>query len=158
MRDECVYYAYVEAITQQHYPRVDNMAYVDADRKKKIAPGVKQVLKANGLRGTLSVKDRMVLVLTIQSGWLDFIGNFNDTCQQSLAPDDRFTPAVDYIQVNEYFIDRSFSGEAARVLNELKAAMSVGNWNKSDIMTDYFNVGWYININIGKYDKPYMVK
>jgi hypothetical protein len=35
--------------------------------------------------------------------------------------------------------------------------MMVGNHDKSDVMTDYFNVGWYIDINIGKWDKPYKV-
>ena len=35
--------------------------------------------------------------------------------------------------------------------------MMVGNHNNSDISTDYFDVGWYIDINIGKWDKPYEV-
>jgi len=24
-------------------------------------------------------------------------------------------------------------------------------------MTDYFDVGWYISVNLGKWDKPYIV-
>jgi hypothetical protein len=30
-----------------------------------------------------------------------------------------------------------------------------GNYNNSDIMTDYFDVGWYIEINVGKWNKEY---
>jgi len=41
-------------------------------------------------------------------------------------------------------------------LNELLVAMSTGNHDNSDIMTDYFDVGWYSNINIGQYHKPYV--
>ena len=29
---------------------------------------------------------------------------------------------------------------------ELRNAMMDGNWDKSDIMSDYFNVGWYVSI------------
>jgi hypothetical protein len=28
-------------------------------------------------------------------------------------------------------------------------------YDNSDIMTDYFDVAYYNNINIGKWDKPY---
>jgi hypothetical protein len=33
--------------------------------------------------------------------------------------------------------------------------MVVGNHDRSDSMTDYFDVGWYISINVGKWNKPY---
>jgi hypothetical protein len=33
--------------------------------------------------------------------------------------------------------------------------MNAGNWDKSDIQTDYFDVGWYIDVNVGRWDKPY---
>ena len=36
-------------------------------------------------------------------------------------------------------------------------AMMIGNHNESDSQTDYFNVGWYIDIGIGRWDKPYQV-
>jgi len=34
--------------------------------------------------------------------------------------------------------------------------MNNGNHNNSDIQTDYFDVGWYITVNLGKYDTPYI--
>jgi hypothetical protein len=33
--------------------------------------------------------------------------------------------------------------------------MNNGNWNNSRIEVDYFDVGWYIDVNIGKWNKPY---
>jgi hypothetical protein len=30
------------------------------------------------------------------------------------------------------------------------------NWDKSDIMTDYFNCNYYLHINIGHWDKPFV--
>jgi len=55
-------------------------------------------------------------------------------------------------------IKETYTGVAAEALNELKAAMMEGNHNNSDIQTDYFDVGWYISIDIGKWDKPYVLE
>jgi hypothetical protein len=59
-------------------------------------------------------------------------------------------------EVNHYRLDNIYSGKALTFLEEIRNAMNVGNWDKSDIMTDYFNVGWYISIKIGKWNKPYI--
>ena len=61
-------------------------------------------------------------------------------------------------QVNHYHIDRLYSGELASFLNELRSAMMDGNYNNSDAQTDYFDVGWYIAINLGSWDKPHKTR
>jgi hypothetical protein len=40
-------------------------------------------------------------------------------------------------------------------LNEVMPALNAGNWDRSDIQADYFNVGWYVNVHVGKWNKPY---
>jgi hypothetical protein len=35
--------------------------------------------------------------------------------------------------------------------------MNAGNHNRSDAMTDYFDVGWYVDVNIGKWNQPYIL-
>jgi len=47
------------------------------------------------------------------------------------------------------------SGEAKAFLTEVYEAMMEGNHNNSDIQSDYFDVGWYVNIQVGKWNKPY---
>ena len=45
--------------------------------------------------------------------------------------------------------------------NVLQRALEVGdaeNWDNSDSMTDYFDVNYYLDIEIGKYSKPYEQK
>jgi hypothetical protein len=37
----------------------------------------------------------------------------------------------------------------------LKAIINNGNHDKSDLMTDYHDVGWYTHIQAGKWDKQY---
>jgi hypothetical protein len=33
--------------------------------------------------------------------------------------------------------------------------MMTGNHDRSDSQTDYFDVGWYIEIQFGQWDKPH---
>jgi hypothetical protein len=131
------------------------MAYVSQDLKAKIAPKIKEILAKNGLKGTLAVRNNSALVLNIKSGKIDFIKNFNETCQVQYGQTGRFTPATDSIDVNTYRFRDHFSGKAKQVLQQLIVAMNDGNWDKSDVQSDYFNVGWYIDVNIGKWNKPY---
>jgi hypothetical protein len=132
------------------------MAYMNQEKKSKIAPKVKSVLKKYGLKGSLAVKNNSTLVLNIREGSLDFIGNWNESiskrCEQR---GERFSPAKGNISVNQYWIKDTYSGKVAECLEELTEVMNDGNFDNSDPMTDYFHVGWYVDINIGKWNKDY---
>jgi len=110
------------------------MAYMNVEKKNKLAPGIKKVLAEYGMKGTLAI-NHYTLKVNLKSGPIDF--------------------GTD--GVNEYHIDSHFTGVAKEFLLKLKDAMMVGNHDRSDSMTDYFDVGWYIGINVGKWDKPYEV-
>ena len=133
------------------------MAYVSQERKKELAPRIKQVLKKYGLTGTISVRNHSTLCVNISKGPIDFIKNYKETIaehpayQQYGVQDQEIT----YLDVNTHWIHTNFSGVAEQALTELEEALTVGNWNNSDIQTDYFDVGWYIDINIGICQKPY---
>lgn len=45
--------------------------------------------------------------------------------------------------------------ERVDILERIVQIMSVGNFDKSDIMTDYFHVGFYMSLSIGSWDKPF---
>ena len=62
-----------------------------------------------------------------------------------------------YWSVNPYWISDHWKDPAGKFLLEIKEAMMRGNHDRSDIMTDYFDVGWYIAIHIGTRDKPYVL-
>ena len=112
------------------------MALFTQAMKKEKAPTVKSVLKKYGMKGSLAVDNHSAFVVNIKSGKIDF--------------------PEDHIQVNHFWIDEQYSGVQKDFLCELRDAMMDGNWDKSDSMSDYFDVGWYITINIGKWDKPYI--
>lgn len=129
------------------------MAYYSQERKAKIAPQIKAILKKYNVKGSLSVDNHSTVVLTIRSGKLDFIENFNTT---GLRPGDSI--AKNYIGVNPYHYTSHFSGECLDFLSEVMSVLNDGNHDNSDIQSDYFDVGWYVDINIGKWNKPYILE
>lgn len=135
------------------------MAYVSQELKSKIAPKVKAICKEYGVKASVAVKHHSTLVLNIQSGIIDFIGNYNEIVSKKPNPYPNQTVdcriAKNYIQVNEYHLESDYSGAALAFLLAVRSAMNEENFDNSDVQTDYFHVGWYIDINIGKYDKPY---
>jgi len=118
------------------------MAYMSQENKKSLMPAIKAVLKKYKMKASVGVRHHSSLVCNIVSGEMDL-----SEC---------FSHGDGYAQVNTYHIDRHYEGKVKSFLNELLAAMSTGNHDRSDIMTDYFDVGWYSNINIGQYHKPYV--
>lgn len=134
------------------------MAYMNQEKKSKIAENLKPVLKKYGVKGTLSVRSNMTIALTLKSGKIDFIKNFNETVSQQAGGFRLSAPAKEYLQVNTYWYQDHFTGEAKDFLAEAKKALlSAGWYDNSDIQTDYFDTAYYIDINVGRYDKPYEV-
>jgi hypothetical protein len=82
----------------------------------------------------------MAISLNIKSGPIDFGDN--------------------RIQVNTYWLDDHYKDrpKALAALKELKEAlMAADYYDESDAMTDYFNTAYYFYINVGKWNKPYVV-
>jgi len=123
------------------------MAYMNQERKKELAPWIKEVLKKYNIKWTISVQSSLSLVVNIREGYIDFFNNYKWNLD-----------GRDYLQVNTYYINDNFSWEAKDFLEELNKAMNVGNHDNSDPMTDYFDVGWYTDINIWTWENPYVLK
>ena len=117
------------------------MAYISQKDKAELAPGIKAVLKKYGMKGSIAVNHHMSLVVNVQSGPIDFDHTHGDG----------------YTQVNVYHIDSQYSGDARQFLLELITAMKGTKWfDKSDYQSDYFHTAYYNDINIGKWNKPYV--
>lgn len=137
------------------------MAYISQAEKAKIAANLKPILKKYGVRGTLSIRNHMTIVLTLKAGKIDFIANSNRVCGASHYQVSRgFTPNTSgYDQVNTHWYQDHYDGKAKAFIKEaIQALKSAGWYDESDAMTDYFNTAYYIDINIGKWDKPYIVE
>lgn len=135
------------------------MAYMSQERKKQLAPKIKEICTKYGIKATLAVRHHSTLVLNIKQGPIDFIGNSNEVCARHPRYNDRqFTPSKGYIDVNPYWYHEHFDGKALAFLQEIMPVMNTGNHDNSDPMTDYFDVGWYVDVNIGSWDKPYALE
>jgi hypothetical protein len=124
------------------------MAYMNQDKKAKIAPQVKAILKKYNVKGSLAVRNHMTLVLNVKQGPIDFVNDFGNSEDAN-----KFG-----IQVNPYHYKSHFTGTSVKFLEEVITAMNVGNHDRSDAMVDYFDVGWYVDVNIGQWNKPYALE
>ena len=113
------------------------MAYFNQEMKKAKAPAIKAICKKYGIKATMGVEHHSTFIVNIKSGIIDFD---DDNSRHS---------------VNPYSYDRDFTGIALEFLTELIDAMMDGNHNNNNAMIDYFDVGFYITVNIGKWDTPY---
>ena len=123
------------------------MAYVSQELKAKLAPKIKAICKKYGVKASLAVRNHSVLCLNIKSGKIDFLGNY--------ARDTEYAKKYGHIDVNTYWYQDHFDGVARDFFSEVIPAMHVGNHDNSDIQVDYFDVGWYIDVNVGRWNKPY---
>jgi hypothetical protein len=130
------------------------MAYMSQERKAQIAPKIKEICRQYGVKATLAVRHHMTLVLNIKQGPIDFVGNFNRVMHRKEAQQIN----RDYIDVNTHWYHEHFDGVAKEFLTKVISAMNTGNHDRSDIQTDYFDVGWYIDVNIGKWNAPYALE
>ena len=114
------------------------MAYMNQEKKAKIAAAIKPVLKKYGMKGSLSVRNHSSIVLTLKSGKISFEGRE---------------------QVNPYWFHEHYEGVAKDFLTEaFNALKSADYYDHSDAQIDYFNTAYYYDINVGKWNKPYIVE
>ncbi len=133
------------------------MAYMSQEAKKEIALLLKAAKLPKHMKYSLGVQHHSGIVMNIRSSDIDFLGNYNARTEEKNRVSDRDGHfAVDYLDVNVYHIESCFTGAVRDLLIKINKILNFKNYNNSDIMTDYFDVGHYVYINIGKWDKPFV--
>jgi hypothetical protein len=138
----------------------DHMAYMSQDRKATLAPAIKAHCAKYGIKATIAVRNHSTLVVNIKSGKLPLVDNYFDTVLPQYAhryPEHTQPQRTAYVDVNPYHAQDHFTGKCRTFILELLRLMNIGNHDNSDIQTDYFDVGWYKDVNIGSWNKPYQV-
>lgn len=115
------------------------------EHKKEIALKLKAIMPKTW-KYTLSVANRSSIVMTIHSANVDLIKE----CKNKICEN------ITYLQLNKYYLDDAFSGETLKLLKDALEALNYKNYNNSDVQSDYFDVGHYVDINIGKWNKPFV--
>lgn len=124
------------------------MAYVDQAKKRRIAEELKKVMP-KGWKYSLGVHHHSKIVLVIRSAPVDLLRFIDDTDE---------TQKRTYHQLNHYYPERCYSGETLTHIRAIIKALNHENYDKSDAMTDYFEVGHYVSVEIGRWDKPFKVE
>lgn len=132
------------------------MAYFNQEKKAKIAPAIKALCKKYKVKASLAVRNNSTVVLNIKSGAIDFIDNANQTCGNSpYQVANGFRPVKNYIDVNPYHYGNHFHGVALEFITQAMEILNTDNYDNSRIEYDYFDKGHYVDVNIGRWNKPY---
>ena len=114
------------------------MAYMNQEKKAIIKAALDKVLKARGFKYSLRVCHHSSIACKIVSGPVDF--------------------GTDYEQVNLYWLDDHYTGDALQVLKDCRDALqAAGYYDRSNAQIDYFDTAYYMHLNIGAWDKPYKI-
>jgi hypothetical protein len=118
-------------------------------KKALIAAALKQVVPS-GWKYSLGVRNHSTIVMNITAAPFNLIAAFK--------PNAHFNPETStYMDVNPYHYREQLDDEAvADVMDMIFAALNDGNHDRSDSQTDYFDVGWYVDVNIGRWNKPFV--
>ena len=144
------------------------MAFMNQAKKRLIADALKKVVPPNW-KYTLAVRHHTTIVMTIRSAPIDFMQMEAERLRAELRRghsyvDPHYIAAhiselergeLAYFKLNEFQVATQFPGEIGATFAKIVAALNTGNHDNSDLMADYFDVGHYIDLRIGAYDKPF---
>ena len=127
------------------------MAYVSKEKKAGIKAALDKVIP-KGWKWSLAVRDHSVIVLTISKGPRDLTilpaSFYHQTPERQ-----KFDRQVSDVRIGESFPE----GDVNETMKKVAAALNMNNYDNSDAQTDYFDVGHYVNINVGRWDKPFVI-
>jgi hypothetical protein len=127
------------------------MAYMSQEKKQSIHAKLKAAIPASW-KWSLAVRNHSTIVLTIASAPADIPAHMIETIRAA-GREINHTPT----DVNPYHWHEQFSGELLETFNKIFDALNDGNHDRSDYTTDYFDVGWYVDVSLGRWDKKFVV-
>ena len=108
------------------------MAYMSTEHAKEIRKKIKKAFPAkDGWKFSIRKRDSSEISVTILQAPLD----------------------LDTGEVNQYHIPSEIGSGVYKAILEI---MDAGNHDNSDTMTDYFDVGWYMTLRVGSWDKDFV--
>lgn len=135
------------------------MAYMNQEKKAVIKNKLQPILKKYKMKGSLSVRNHSTIVLHLSQGPIDFIGDMDEERHNRSGYDrlDKDALRQSYtLDVNPYWYHEHYTGKSRKFLTEVFDAMKSADWyDNSDASMDYFDTAYYVDVNIGKWRKPY---
>lgn len=136
------------------------MAYVNQSVIDDVRAELKALNKKYGMKATASGKGTPSLTITISSGPLDFLNQI-----KSYYAGRQYLNSGAYVAdlkelrgagFGRYHDEDKYTGKEQEYLKEIKRIVYRHHWDDSDVMTDYFSCAYYIHVQFGKWNKPYI--
>ena len=129
------------------------MAYMSAEKVKEIRQKIKKEFPE--YKFSVTRYHWFGVYVQILEGPADFYEDFQ--YKENVGSKENFN-----LQINEHHIDSNFEGVSRDVLSRIKEIIETSekyyDRNAGDIGADYCDYTFYYTIEIGRYDKPYVVK
>jgi hypothetical protein len=131
------------------------MAYITTQEVRAIRNQLKEKFGQLGLKFSVRNSNRMEVIVSIKSGKTDF----SDLWSKNKPGDYGFG----YEQINQYHLHNY--GKHADLFREIIAVIKAApatvpdgrEWfDDSDPQSDYFHTAFYISLNVGSWNKPYI--
>jgi hypothetical protein len=112
-------------------------------KKAAIVAQLKSVVPQNW-KYSVSVRNHSTIVCTVFAAPTNLIAKLTGSDE-------------DNVQLNHHGLERLYTNcEELQVIAAIAKALNTGNWNRSDAQRDYFDVGHYVSIELGRYDRPFV--
>ena len=137
------------------------MAYISTDDVKHIRNELKKELPQYKFSVVRDHHSSVSIALMKGPAFNDYeyFDRYNNTITTANLSDG------EHHQINQFHLEDFYGKENADILSKIDTisrtapAKNGGKvwYNDSDIMTDYFDIAYYVHISVGKWNKPYEV-
>lgn len=131
------------------------MAYISPQKKEEIKKKLEEYFDKEGYKGKIKYS------LTVDNNRsIDFVllrGPF-EISDFEYSKDDYNNVLEGNLDINVYHFHlrkKNKESKSYKFIENIIEILNTDNYNNSDVQSDYFDVGHYISVKIGTYDKPY---
>lgn len=137
------------------------MAFIEKKRVAEVRAELKKTFP--GFKFSVTRVHYSKINIAIVAGPLDFFDDnmrtdklYRGEESQKLSDYDK---AKKHTTVNQYWIKDRWTGKAGEMLQKIADIALVGNYNRNagDLGADYADYNFFVDIAIGKWDKPYQL-
>lgn len=122
------------------------MAYVSKEDAKTKREAIKRAFPAKeGWKFSLTVQNYSKISFSILKAPYDMLEKEDKESERGC------------VSINYHHIRDKFKGRKMKDLLTMYKILNKGNYNNSDSMRDYFDVGFYLDMYIGRYDRDFSV-
>lgn len=133
------------------------MAYINAAQVKEVRKALKEKF-GNKIKFSVCLREYMEVDVSIMASEEDFSYLWKGKSEDAYG--------YGYNHINHFHLDQ-YKDEHAKLFKEIIEIMKTAPakaeggrawYDNSDSMTDYFDTAFYLSLNVGKWDKPYVQK